>query len=205
MYKIPVKIEGIEKRKRSTGLLHIVAGFFLIANGGTYFRHMNFENLGLVLPFYLVAAASLFYGFFRQRFDPLANFNHWVRLLQFLAFAALTIVFLNFSKAPQIIGLLLWAIITLFLMFTERKVFHDAHLLVKPDGIHVPDYLKNNVVPWAIIESFVVRTDYITILRRDQKYVQLEILHDISKQDIELINQFSKKHIDQFAPNVVLP
>ena len=205
MYKIQVKIEGIERRKRSTGLLHIVAGFFLIANGGTYFRQMNFENLELVLPFYLVAAASLLYGFFRQRIDPSAQFNHWVRLLQFLTFSALAIVFLGFSKAPQIIGLFLWAVITLFLMFTERKVFHDAYLQVKPDGIHVPGYLKNNVVPWAIIESFVVRADYVTILRRDQKYVQLEMLHDLGKQDVEHINQFSKQHIDQFAPKMVLP
>lgn len=205
MYKIPVKIEGIERRKRSTGLLHIVAGFFLIANGGTYFRQMNFENLSLVLPFYLVAAASLLYGFFRQRLDPSAQFNHWVRLLQFLTFSALAIVFLSFSKAPQIIGLLLWAVITLFLMFTERKVFHDAYLQVKSDGIHVPGYLKNNMVPWAIIESFVVRADYVTILRRDQKYVQLEMLHDLGKQEVEHINQFSKQHIDQFAPKIVLP
>jgi hypothetical protein len=205
MLKIPVKIDGIERRKRSTGLLHIVAGFFLIANGGTYFRQMNFENLELVLPFYLVAVASLFYGFFRKRFDPLAHFNHWARLLQFLAFSALAIIFLGFSKAPQIIGLLLWSVITLFLMFTERKVFHDAYLQVKADGIHVPGYLKNNIVPWALIESFVVRPDFVTILRRDQKYVQLEILHDLGKQDIEHINQFSKQHIEQFAPKVVLP
>lgn len=205
MYKIPVKIDGIERRKRSTGLLHIVAGFFLIANAGTYFRQMNFENFGLVLPFYLVAAASLFYGFFRKRFDPSVLFNHWVRLLQFLSFSALAIVFLNFSKGPQIIGLLLWAIITLFLMFTERKVFHDTFMQVKPDGIHVPGYLRNNVVPWAIIENFVVRADYVTILRRDQKYVQVETLHDIGMQEVEQINQFSKQHIDQFAPKVVLP
>jgi hypothetical protein len=205
MQKIAVKIDGIERRKRSTGLLHIIAGFFLFMNGVTYFRQMNFENISQALPFFMMATASLLYGFFRQRIDPWAQFNHWVRLLQFLTFSALVIVFIGFANVPQIIGLLLWAIITLFLMFTERKVFHDAFLQVKTDGIHVPGYLKNNVIPWELIESFVARTDYVTILRRDQKYVQLEILHDISSQDIEHINQFSKQHIDQFAPKVVLP
>lgn len=205
MYKLAVKIEGIERRKRSTGLLHVIAGFFLFMNGVTYLRQMNFENFSLALPFFLVAAASLLYGFFRKRLDPWAHFNHWVRLLQFLAFSALAIVFISFANVSQIIGLLLWAIITLFLMFTERKVFHDAYLQVKADGIHVPGYLKANVIPWELIESLVVRTDFVTILRRDQKYVQLEVLHDLGKQDIENINQFSKKHIDQFAPNVVLP
>ena len=205
MYKIPVKIEGIERRKRSTGLLHIVAGFFLIANAGTYFQKMNFEKLGLVLPFYAIAALSLLYGFFRKRFDPMANYNHWVRMVQFLSFALLTILFIDFSNAPQIIGLALWAAVTLFLMFTERKVFHDAFLQVKGDGIHVPGYLKVNIVPWAIIESLVVRADYVTILRRDQKYVQLEILHDLCRQDLEQINQFSQQHIDQYASNLMRP
>lgn len=203
MYKIPVKIEGIERRKRSTGLLHIVAGFFLIANGGTYMRQMNFDNILYAIPFYLVAAVSLFYGFFRYRFDPFAQYNHWIRLVQFLSFSALTLIFLSFSKAPQIIGLSLWAIVTLFLMFTERKVFHDAQLQVKTEGIHIPGYLKTHVVPWGIIENLVVRNDYVTILRRDQKYVQLEILNDVSKQEIEDINQFSKQQIQQFAQVLV--
>lgn len=205
MHKLAVKIEGIERRKSSTGLLHIIAGFFLFMNGVTYLRQMNFEKIGLVLPFFLVATSSLLYGFFRKRFDPGAQLNHWIRLLQFLAFTTLFIVFLGFSQTPQIIGLLLWAIITLFLMFTERKVFHDAYLQVKTDGIHVPGYLRTNVIPWGLIESFIVRTDYVTILRRDQKYVQLEVLHDLGKQEIEGINHFSKQHIDQFAPSVVLP
>jgi hypothetical protein len=205
MHKLAVKIDGIERRKSSTGLLHIIAGFFLFMNGVTYWRHINYEHIGLAMPFFLVAVASLLYGFFRKRFDPGAQFNHWIRLLQFLAFSALFVAFLSFSNTPQIIGLLLWAIITLFLMFTERKVFHDAFLQVKADGIHVPGYLKTNVIPWELIESFIVRTDFVTILRRDKKYVQLEILHDLGKQDIEGINQFSKQHIEQFAPSVVRP
>jgi hypothetical protein len=88
-------------------------------------------------------------------------------------------------------------------MFTERKVFHDAQLEVKTEGIHIPGYLKTHVVPWAIIENLVVRTDYVTILRRDQKYVQLEILNDVSQQEIEAINQFSQQQIHQFAPILV--
>jgi hypothetical protein len=203
MYKLPVKIDGIERRKRSTGLLHIVAGFFLIVNAGTYNQKMNFDNISIVLPFYGVAAISLLYGFFRKRFDPMANYNHWVRLLQFLSFAMLTLLFIDFSGGPQIIGLALWAAVTLFLMFTERKVFHDAYLQIKGDGIHVPGYLKVNVVPWAIIESLVVRSDYVTILRRDQKYVQLEVSHDLCIQDLEQLHQFSKQHIDKYAPQQV--
>jgi hypothetical protein len=205
MYKIPVKIEGIERRKRSTGLLHIVAGFFLIANGGTYLRHINFESIHLVLPFYLVAIASLFYGFMRKKIDPLAKYNHLLRLTQVISFTSLGLIFINFSVTAQILGLFLWAIITLFLMFTERKVFHDTYLQVKEDGIHIPGYLKTHVVPWGVIEGFVVRTDFVTINRRDQKYVQLELVDDISAKDITQINQYSSFQIQQFAQLLVRP
>ena len=205
MYKIPVKIEGIERRKRSTGLLHIVAGFFLIANGGTYLRHLNFESIHLVLPFYLVATASLFYGFMRKKIDPLAKYNHLLRLSQVVSFTILGLIFINFSVTAQILGLFLWAIITLFLMFTERKVFHDTYLQIKEDGIHIPGYLKTHVVPWGIIEDFVVRPDFVTINRRDQKYVQLELVDDISANDITQINQYSSLQIQQFAQLLVRP
>ncbi|MDQ3682909.1 MAG: hypothetical protein M3352_07535, partial [Bacteroidota bacterium] len=70
MYKIPVKIEGIERRKRSTGLLHAIAGLFLVSNASTYFKHLNYSDFIFVLPFFIVWVASLVYGFFRLRIDP---------------------------------------------------------------------------------------------------------------------------------------
>lgn len=205
MHKIPVKIEGIERRKRSTGILHFVAGFLLITNTGNYFRLVNFEDLALSIPFYLVAGLSIVYGSFRTRFDPLAQYNHWIRLAQFLCFSLLIILSLHLFDTFQIVSLFLWSVITLFLMFTERKVFHDNFLILKGDGIHVPGYLIVNVIPWGIIENLVVRTDFVTILRRDEKYVQLEISHDLCSEEIEQINQFSQQQIIQFAPSAVQP
>jgi len=203
MYKIPVKIEGIERRKKSTGLLHIVAGFFLVANGGTYLRHLNFEKIYLVSPFYLVAIASLVYGFMRKRIDPNAQYNHWLRMAQFLSFTMLALIFQSFTSTAQVVGLFMWSVITLLLMFTERKVFHDTYVFVKSDGIHVPGYLKMHVMPWSILETLIVRPDYLTITRRDQKYVQLELLGDVNPSEIEAINTFSKTQIDHFAQLLV--
>ena len=76
MYKIPVKIEGIERRKRSTGLLHVIAGCFLISNASTYFKHLNYSDFIFVSAFFIVGAASFGYGFFRRRLDPAAIYNH---------------------------------------------------------------------------------------------------------------------------------
>jgi hypothetical protein len=199
MYKVPVKIEGIERRKRSTGLLHIIAGFFLVINAITYFKHLKYSDFIFVLPFFIVAVASLVYGFFRKRIDPAAHYNHWIRMLQFLSFAILAITFTSFASGASYFGLFLWAIVTLFLMFTERKVFHDTVMQIKDDGIHIPGYFTSYVIPWSIIMDFILRADYVTISRTNLKYVQLELLEKIDALEITAINDFSRQKILQYS------
>ena len=203
MYSIPVKLDGIERRKRSTGLLHIVAGFFLIANAGTYNKLGGYEQFYSVLPIYLLAVISLIYGFLRKRIDPAAQYNHWVRLSQFLIFSILGILMINYGKTMSTVSLFLWALITILLLFTERKIFHDTALLLKGDGIHIPAYFKNHVLPWTLLEGFILRQDYITILRRDKKYVQLELLSSLEDQKIEQINTYAKEQIAQFSQQII--
>jgi hypothetical protein len=202
MYKIPVKIEGIERRKRSTGLLHVIAGFFLISNASTYFKHLNYFDFIFVSPFFIVGAASFVYGFFRRRLDPAAIYNHWLRMLQFLTFAILAVSFMSFASGVVYFGLFLWAVVTLFLMFTERKVFHDTVMQIKEDGIHVPGYFTSHVIPWHIVADFILRTDYVTISRTNLKYVQLELLGNIEADEVAAINDFSRQKILQYSSSL---
>lgn len=199
MLKIPVKIEGIERRKRSTGLLHIVAGFFLIANAGTYNQLHHYEQGAVAIPVYVVAVMSLIYGFMRKRLDPQARYNPWIRFVQFLVFVLMGVLMMGLGKNLTGASLFLWAAITLMLVFTERKVFQEPDLLLQADGIHVPGYLKDHVVPWLIIEELVLRKDYVTILRKDKKYVQLELLSSLTEQETDQINRYSKEQIARFS------
>lgn len=203
MHKIGVKIEGIERRKRSTGLLHVVAGFFLVANAGTYNQLHNYEQFMVTAPVYIVALISLIYGFMRKRIDPQARYNHWLRLVQFLIFAVLGILMINLEKTLSATGLFLWAGIVLLLLFTERKVFEDTALQLKEDGIHVPGSIRDHLVPWAIIEELVLRQDYVTILRKDKKYVQLELLSPVSAPEAEQILQYSQQQIAHFSQHII--
>jgi hypothetical protein len=190
MFNVPVRLDGIERRKRSTGLLHVVAGFFLIVSTGMYFGQKRNTELAPVLAVYGVAIVSLAYGFGRKKWDPAARYNHWVRLLQFLTFALLFITLLDEASPVRIASLGLWAVVILFLMFTERKIFHDTDLQVKTEGVMVPGYLRNHLLPWPEIESFILRNDYLTITRKNQKYVQLELMADMRPEDIRQINAF---------------
>lgn len=199
MFKIPVKIEGIEKRKRSTGILHVIAGLYLITVAGDYYKHLNYQDFFNVLPIYIVSAISLVYGFFRKRIDTTGHYNHWVRMLQFLTFAVLAIILSSFARAVSYFGLILWSIVTLFLMFTERKVFQDTVMHIKDDGIHIPGYFTNYIIPWSIIMDFVLRADYVTISRTNHKYVQLELIETIDTSELTAINNFSRQKILQYS------
>jgi hypothetical protein len=196
MYSIPIKIEGIERRKRGTGLLHIAAALFLIANAGAYYKQIGYQNFLTVLPIYLVALISLAYGLFRKKFDPSAQYNHWVRMLQFLMFSILGIFMWQSEMDMRTLTVFLWAIICIPLLFTERKVFHDASLSFSNSNITIPGYFSTKVVPWSVVESVVVRNDFVTIHYPNNKYVQYEVLDQIAQTEIEKINRYCQQQID---------
>jgi len=197
MHLIAIKIDGIERRKKSTGLFHVVAGLFLVANIAEYYKQLNYQNFFSVLPMYLVAVASLVYGLFRNKMDPKAKFNHWMRMLQFLIFSVLGILMLKTKMEFRNVSLLLWAVICILLLFTERKIFHDAFLNLGRNNITIPGYFSNKVLPWSVIENIIVRQDYVTIYIPENKYIQYEVLSELNEAEIKNINLFCQQHIEE--------
>lgn len=200
MHLIAIKIDGIERRKKSTGLFHVVAGLFLLANIAEYYKQLNYQNFFSVLPMYLVAVASLLYGLFRNKMDPKAKFNHWMRMLQFLIFSVLGILMLKTKMDFRNISLFLWAVICILLLFTERKIFHDAFLNLSKNNITIPGYFSNKVLPWSVIENIIVRQDYVTIYIPRNRYIQYEVLSELSEAEIKDINFFCQQHIEEKQP-----
>ncbi|MBD0366350.1 MAG: hypothetical protein ICV53_09645 [Flavisolibacter sp.] len=195
MYTLPVKIESIERRKRSTGLLHIVAGLFLIINIGNYSKYEQYQKLLPLIPLYTVAVLSLIYGLFRKKIDPEAVYIHWVRLLQFPAFMVMGFLLFPFSGISAF-TLFLWAAVALFLMTTERKIFKIKGLKIAKEGIIIPSHLKDHLLPWTLIESIVIRPDFVTIFRTNKKFVQLEMVQDMDRNKIREIEVFSQQQIE---------
>lgn len=202
MHKIPVRIEAIEKRKRATAPLHLIAGFFLLGNAASLSYDAQFSFLSL-LPVYLVAVASIVYGLFRKKADPLGKFNHWVRTLQFLTFAMLAIYTVNLFSNVKVASLITWGIVILFLMFTERKVFHDTDVTIKADGVFVPGYFTGHLVPWHNISDLVLRTDFITVSKTNNKFLQLEVVKVFSADEIEQINEYSRQQVTNAIQNPI--
>jgi hypothetical protein len=197
MHRIPIKIEGIERRKRSTGLLHIVAGLFLITSTSAYFKLLNYEHFLSVFPMFAIAVGSLVYGLLRSKIDAHAKYNHWMRMLQFLAFAVLGILMLQTKLESRSLMLLLWAAICILLLFTERKVFHDTSLSFEEKAVTVPGYFSNKVLPWEVIENLIVRQDYVTIYLPQNRYIQHEVLAELNEKEINEVNNFCQQQLKE--------
>ncbi|MBD0289443.1 MAG: hypothetical protein ICV79_29100 [Flavisolibacter sp.] len=138
---------------------------------------------------------SLIYGLFRKKIDPEAVYIHWVRLLQFPAFIVMGFLLFPFSGISAF-TLFLWAAVALFLMTTEGKIFKIKGMKIAKEGIIIPSHLKDHLLPWTLIESIVIRPDFVTIFRTNKKFVQLEMVQDMDRNKIREIEVFSQQQIE---------
>ena len=201
MYKLAVKLDGIERRKRTTGVLHIAAGLFLLVKSVDYFGLQQYQKFIAVLPFFLAAFVSLLYGVLKKFWDPAARFNMAVRLMQVTVFTVLAIEFTAYNQTVSVGLLFAWAIGCLLLMFTERKVFHDAEMLFNRDGIHIPGYFTNRRLFWNNLTEVVVRPDYITLFLTNSRFLQYEVLKKLDAAVLDEIALYCTSQIDA-AKNV---
>jgi hypothetical protein len=197
MYSVGVKIEGIENRRRSAGLLHIVIGLFLIIKGAAYYQSINYKNFLPVVPVLLVGSFSLFYGFFRRRIDFTYRYNYWLRLLQLICFTFLGIMIVGIGRPMDYIGSFVFSFLCILLLFTERRIFQETTIYLNEKGITIPGYYKDHLVLWQDLSEVVVREDFITFFHVKKKYLQYQVMQDLSTLEVAKMNAFSKEQIEK--------
>ena len=136
----------------------------------------------------------------KRKIDAGSRYNHWVRTIEVLSFTVLGILMISKGRPIDYIILFAWAIICLFLMFTERKMFHDAKMFFKKDGIFIPGYFYNKQVFWYNIKEIVARQDFVTIFYPNNKFMQYEVMDEMNDTELAEINKFCKSQIDQKQP-----
>ena len=201
MYTVAVKIEGMERRRRTTGLIHIVIGCFLFIKSFDLYK-LTGERLTVALALFItIAIVSLIYGFFRSRLDPHAKHNAGFRLLQNIAFLSFGAMMYRFGKTIDYASLFLWGFLTLLLFFSEKKVFHPTLLTFSNEGIAVPGTYKEHLVEWHVLENVTVRNDFITLFHRGKKYLQYQVMQDLSELEVVKMNAFCKEQIESSLVN----
>ena len=197
MYTVAVKIEGMEKRRRTTGLIHIIIGFFLLLKTYDLYK-LSDEKASVALVLFLaIAVASLAYGFFRRRLDITAKHNAGLRLLQTVAFLSFGLLMYRLGKTIDYLSLFLWAFLTLMLFFSEKKVFQETVITFTTGGIKIPGTYREHLVEWQVLEEVTVRHDFITLFHQGKKYLQYQVMQDLSELEVVKMNAFCKEQIEQ--------
>lgn len=196
MYTVAVKIDGMEKRRRTTGLIHIIIGFFLLLKSYDLYKLSEEKfTVGLAL-FLFVAFASLGYGFFRKRVDITAKHNAGLRLVQTAAFISFGILMYRLGKTIDYVSLFCWAFLTVLLFFSEKKVFQPTLITIKKEGILVPGTYREHLVDWTVLEDVTVRHDFITLFHKGKKYLQYQVMQDLSELEVVKMNAFCRENLE---------
>ncbi|GAA4754924.1 hypothetical protein [Flavisolibacter ginsenosidimutans] len=196
MYTVAVKIEGMDRRRRTTGLMHLIVGFFLLLKSFDFYNYLVEKNTLKFLPFLIVGGLSLFYGAFRNRIDARAKYNTALRVLQFVGFVFFGIIMMQLGKRFDYTVLFIWALVTFLLIFSEKKIFAETALNLTEEGIRIPGSYKEHLVEWEVLEDVTVRHDFITLFHRDKKYLQYQVMQDLSELEVVKMNAFCREKIE---------
>ena len=197
MYFVTVKIDDIQKRRRSAALLHVVIGLFLLTKGSDYYKYIEYKSFLPVLPVFAVSLFSIIYGIFKRQIDPLSQWNYWLRLAQVVSFTFLIIVFLKLGKPLDYWSVLFFAALTILLLFSERRIFNETIIYFDENGIRIPGSYREHLVEWRNVSEVVVREDFLTIFHVGKKYLQFQVMQDLSTLEIVKMNAFCKERIEQ--------
>jgi hypothetical protein len=201
MYSIAVKIEGIESRRRSAGVMHVLTGFYLIVKSADYLHELRTGNRWPVYPFLVVAVLSLTYGFFRKQVDRNNTYNFGIRVLQVLTFLILGFTMIHFGRTLDAAILFLWVPLGLLLAFSERRVFKETVIFLDEPGILIPGYYRDHLVPWQDLSQVIIREDFLTIFHSEKKYLQYQVMQDLSTLEVAKMNAFCQSKINNAVPS----
>lgn len=197
MFTVAVKIEGMDRRRRTTNLVHAIVGFMLVLKSFDLFHYLETRSILPTLPFLLVGAVSLFYAFFRSRIDATAKHNSAIRLLQTITFFSFGFLMFRIGRSIDYISLFVWGFLTLLLFFSERRVFKETLISFSEKGIQIPGSYRDYLVEWPTLESVVARHDFITLFHRGKKYLQYQVMQDLSELELVKLNAFCKEQIEK--------
>jgi hypothetical protein len=187
----------MERRRRSTSLVHAIIGFFLLIKSFDLYHYLDGRSLLPLLPFLAVSVASLFYAFFRSRVDVTAKHNAGLRLLQTITFFSFGFLMFRIGRSLDYISLAIWGLLTMILFFSEKRVFKETYLTFSEKGIQIPGSYRDYLVEWTTLENVVVRHDFITLFHRGKKYLQYQVQQDLSELELVKMNAFCREQIEQ--------
>jgi hypothetical protein len=128
--------------------------------------------------------------------DLSAHYNYYLRLVQVISFTVLGFLMLNTGRSSDYIGVFVFALLSIVLMFSERRIFQQITVYFTEDGIKIPGYYRDHLVSWNEVAEVIVREDFLTIFNVNKKYLQYQVLQDLSTLEVAKMNAFCKEKVE---------
>lgn len=90
---------------------------------------------------------------------------------------------------------ILWSILFIFLAKAEASAFKPQQITITTNEIKYSHILYPIVIQWNTIEKIIIRPDYISIFKKNGRYLQFEITDDLSDAQLIEINELCAKLI----------
>lgn len=195
-YSVTVVLDAFERRKNNVGLLHLFTGFLLIIKTMDWVRRTPHEKQWLSFLFLGAGFLFLLFGLWGRRMT--SSFTTWSKrflLLEIICFFSLTILFIPVGKSVDLTFTIAWTLLCCFFYYSEKRTNQPAVITLTDKGIVIPDLLWNKLLPWQKVESVVLRNDYLTINKKNNKYYQFEIVEENGESFIAEFNKYAEGKI----------
>lgn len=199
-YKVPIFFEPFEKQKRAARLLHLLAGFLMIANAWGDFKQ---PTPGLFFVVLQIAAAliTLLFAFAgKKKYGGSTFMNGLFRLGEaaVLFYAAWYFNKMNLSMMTmlQVAG----AVGLLLLFVTERKIFTPCFVRIEEKGIYLPNNFNEKLLEWKDIDNMLIKNDFVSINTIQNQFIQYETGIVLSELQMDEMNAYCR---EKFAGKTV--
>jgi len=196
-YKVPIFFEPFEKQKKAARLLHLLAGFLMMANAWGDYKQPTPDLLFVVVQVAGAILSVLFAVAGKRMFSNSAAMNGIFRLGEagVLFYAAWYSFGMNFSfmGTLQIIG----GLGLLLLFFTERKIFSASYVSIEEKGIYTPNNMGNRLIEWKDVDNMLIKNDFVSINTKQNQFIQYETGIVLSELQMDEINAFCREKFAQ--------
>ncbi|MGZ5222200.1 MAG: hypothetical protein ACXWC7_19090, partial [Chitinophagaceae bacterium] len=121
----------------------------------------------------------------------------WLRLTQVVTFAYLGLMLTSFARSIDYISVFTFAFLCILLMFSERRIFNETTIFMEEAGIRIPGYYRDHLVKWQDLENVTVREDFITLFHIRKKYLQYQVMQDLSTLELAKLNAFCREKTEE--------
>lgn len=141
--------------------------------------------------------ATLFFitPFILSKKNKLLIWNTFIRYIESLILGIAGIILLIYHHWLNGINGVCWGMIFVFIAQAEKCVFQPQQIIINTNEIKYSHVLYPISIQWNIIEKIVIRSDYISIFKKNGRYLQFEIIDDLSDQQLKDINELCAKLI----------